>query len=321
VPRRGGPVRDRDRGADGGRTVSRVRPLLGVFVAVAVVLGTTATAGAVGDGGASSHVSRDGRIITSIILGRTVPAGRGGPGSSTYWLTLTDAEIGFLLDILAAHPELADAPVFVALQPLLADGASGTVDLQVLVAGGRATTQVRAVPAPPGDARAMARRMVTELPPLVPTISPPGDVAVPVREPVFVSFTGAEWSRRVDRSLTAGAVTARVRARPVAFTVSSGDPSEAGRQRRCDGPGRPFAADDTASPSAQARRPGTCALSYSTATGVQGRRDRWYGDVTVVWRAEWTTDGVTWRSLGDIPRITVLPRRVRALATDIESGP
>jgi hypothetical protein len=280
-----------------------------------------ASAGATGDGGASSHVTRDGRIITSIILGRTVPSGRGSPGSTTYWLTLTDAEIGFLLDILAAHPELADAPVFVALQPLLADGAAGSVDLQVLVVDGRATTQVRSVPAPPGDARAMARRMVTELPTLDATVSPPADVAVPIREPVFVSFGAQEWTTRVDRSLSAGGVTARVRARPVAYTVSSGDPSEPGRQRRCDGPGRAYDPDDPASPPAQARRAGTCAVSYATATGGPGRRDRWYGDVTVIWRAEWTADGVTWRSLGDIPRITVLPRRVRSLDTSIESGP
>ena len=52
---------------------------------------------------------------------------------------------------------------------------------------------------------------------------------------------------------------------------------------------------------------------------MNGRRDRWYGDVTVVWQAEWTTDGVTWRSLGNIPKVSLFTRRVRAVTTAVES--
>jgi hypothetical protein len=276
-------------------------------------------AAAAGDGGASSRVTRDGRIITSILLGRRVRPTRGGPTERTYWLTLSDAEIGFLLDVVASRPELASTPLFVALEPLLADSRGGSVDLQILLVDGRATTQVRAVPAPPGVARALARRMVTELPALDITMSPPMGVVVPVGEPVFLSFDPRVWSTVVDRSLTAGGVTARVRARPVSFRASSGDPSEAYVEHRCPGPGRAFDRDDPASPATQARRSDACVLTYDTATGVQGRRDRWYGDHTVIWRAEWTTDGVTWRSLGDIPRITVFTRQVRTVTTSIES--
>ena len=120
--------------------------------------------------------------------------------------------------------------------------------------------------------------------------------------------------------MTAGGVTARVRAWPTSFRVSTGDPASAGRWRDCAGPGRPFDAADPSSPTAQSRRSGACTVTYRTATGVVGRRDRWYGDITVIWRAEWTADGVTWRSLGEIPRTVVLARAVRTVATTIESG-
>ena len=303
----------------GGRRVVAVAVVLAVVTAATWAGPGEGSASAAGDGGASSHVTRDGRIITSILLGRRVHGPKGGTAERTYWLTLSDAEIGFLLDVVASRPELASTPLFVALEPLLADGRAGSVDLQILIVDGRATTQVRAVPAPPGAARALARRMITELPALAVTMSPPPGAVVPVGEPVFVSFRPDVWSTVVDRSLTAGGVTARVRAHPVSFRASSGDPSEAYVEHRCTGPGRAFDADDPASPATQARRPDACVLTYDTATGVRGRRDRWYGDHTVVWRAEWTTDGVTWRSLGDIPRITVFTRQVRTVTTSIES--
>ena len=301
---------------------SPARAVVASIIVVATLSAGWATAdvgGAAGDGGASSHVTRDGRIITSILLGRPTGTGRGGPGPSTYWLTLSDADVGFLVHVAAAHPELVDAPLFVAIEPFLAGGTSGDIDVQVLVRDGRLTAEVRSVPAPPGAARALARRMVTELPPLPPTITPPASVAVPVREPVFVSFTPEAWATVVDRSLTAGGVTARVRARPVAVRLSSGDPAQVGRVERCNGPGRPYQPGDPAAPAAQARRPDACSVTYATPTGVLGRRDRWYGDYTVIWRAEWTTDGVTWRSLGDIARVTLFARQVRALSTSIES--
>jgi hypothetical protein len=160
--------------------------------------------------------------------------------------------------------------------------------------------------------------MITTLPPLPRVTSPPSGAEVVVGEPVFVSFADEVWSTVVDRTLTAGGITARVRAHPVRFSVRSGDPADL-RSVTCDGPGRPYDPDDPASPRRQARRPGTCAVAYRTATDVRGRRDRWYGDVTVVWRAEWTTDGVTWRSLGEIPQISLMTRRVGTAGTAIES--
>ena len=298
-----------------------VRWFVAVLAAAAVLgpVGRVSPAGAVGDGGASSRVTRDGRIVTSILLpGRSVPP-RGGTGPTTYWITLSDADLGFLLHVAAAHPELADAPLLRAVQPLLEGGTFGDVDVQVLVRNGVLTAEVRAVPTPPDPARSLARRMITVLPVLPPVVSPPPAAPVPLYEPVFVSFTPQVWATTVDRTLSASGVTARVRARPVAVRVSSGDPAGVGRVRLCAGPAVPFDPDDPASPSRQADRPGTCAFDYRTATGVNGRRDRWYGDVTVVWQAEWTTDGVTWRSLGNIPKVSLFTRRVRAVTTAVES--
>ena len=65
-------------------------------------------------------------------------------------------------------------------------------------------------------------------------------------------------------------------------------------------------------------RHATGALTYRTFE-LTDTRIRQYGDVTVVWRAEWTTDGVTWRSLGEIPQISLMTRRVGTAGTAIES--
>ena len=258
--------------------------------------------------------------MTSILLGTPLGTRRSGPGPTTYWLTLTDAELAFVVQLVATHPVVEDPTLLRTLEQLVAQGLDADVDLQLLVRNGRFTGDVRTVAAPPGTARALARRMVTQLPALRPVVSPPAATAVPVREPVFVSFPAATWATVVDRSLTVGGVTARVRAWPVSFRLSSGDPATPGVWQQCDGPGRPFDPAEPASPSAQARRPGTCAVTYRTPTGVAGRRDRWYGDYTVVWRAEWTTDGVTWLSLGDIPRITLFSRQVRSVGTVLETA-
>ena len=305
-----------------GRRVhgSRARSIVAVVVTSGVLaVGSVDSAGAATDGGATSRVTRSGQIVTSILLGTPVGARRGGAGPSTYWLTLTDAELAFVVQLVAMHPVVEDPDLLRTLEQFVAEGLDADLDLQLLVRDGRFTGDVRTVATPPGTARALARRMVTQLPALRPVMSPPAATVVPVREPVFVSFAPDTWATVVDRSLTAGGVTARVRAWPVSFRVSSGDPATPGVWQQCDGPGRPYDAADRASPTAQARRAGTCAVTYRTPTGVAGRRDRWYGDHTVVWRAEWTTDGVTWLSLGDIPRITLFSRQVRSVGTVIEA--
>jgi hypothetical protein len=62
----------------------------------------------------------------------------------------------------------------------------------------------------------------------------------------------------------------------------------------CAGPGRGYDPASTRSPASQAEDPASCTIAYRTVTGVAGRRDAWVGDVTVIWRAEWTVDGTTW---------------------------
>lgn len=163
--------------------------------------------------------------------------------------------------------------------------------------------------------------MVTVVPPLRPTLSPPAGITVPVSQPVFVSYSAAEWGRVVERTLNGNGVSARVRAWPSRFEVRSGDPVAIGQVLGCAGRGRTFDPLDPASPAQQSRRPGTCALTYRSRTGVPGRPAAWVGDVTVWWWAEWSTDGRTWRPLGEIPRLTPLPRSVREVPTALESRP
>lgn len=306
-----------NRRSAGSRALRRAVVALAA-TAILVSFGASGTEAAT-ESGASSRVTRNGQIITSILLGSPVGPRRSGQAPSTYWLTLTDAELAYVVQLVALRPVVENQSLMDTLDRFVSVGLDTDLDVQLLIRDGRFTGDVRTVTVPTGTARSLARRMVTQLPSLQPVVSPPADAVVPVREPVFVSFPATTWATVVDRSLTAGGVTARVRARAVAFRLSSGDPAAAGVWRQCDGPGRPFDPADPASPAAQARRPGTCAVTYRTATGVSGRRDRWYGDYTVVWRAEWTTDGVTWLSLGDIPRITLFTRRVRTLSTTIES--
>lgn len=293
-----------------------------VTASLAVAVATCVLpAGPVGaaDGGssASSRVTRDGRIITSIINRTPIRYTGRGTAPVTYWLTLSDAELSFMMALVAAQPDMEDT--FVAVLDALANaGPDGTSDVQIRVTRGRFDGSVRLIPVDPGaPTQVLARSMVTVLPVLTTTVSPPRGTAVVIGEPAFTSFDAATWSTVVDRTLTVGTVTARVRARPIGFTVRSGDPDD-GRTMRCDGPGRAFDPDDPASPRQQAKR-GGCTVTYRTVTGTGDRRDRWYGDVTVIWRAEWTTDGLIWRPLGDVPQISVFSRQVVEARTALES--
>ncbi len=297
---------------------ARTAVALAMLLLAALLVAAPSHAGAAGDGAASSRVTRDGRIVTSILTGGTIRPRSGGPAPSTYWLTLTDAELAYLLQLVSLDPSF-DSPLLDVLITLAETGPAQGADVQIRVTGGRFDGTARLVPTDAGAApQVLARRMITTLPPLPRQVSPPVGTDVVVGEPVFTSFSDEAWATRVDRTLTAGAVSARVRARPVGFSVRSGDPADH-RTVTCNGPGRAFDPDDPASARRQARRDGTCAVTYRTETGVLGRRDRWYGDVTVVWRAEWTTDGVTWRSLGDVPQISVVTRSVTTASTAIEA--
>ena len=305
----------------GTRALTHIAVAGAVVVSAAVlpITSPTAPAGAVGDGSASSRVTRDGRIITSILTGRPIRYRGSGRAPTTYWLTIGDAELSELLQLFSLRPDLVDAPVVRALRPAIEAGPNGDVEVQLEVTRGRLTGASRLVPiATTSPAQVLARRMITLLPSLPPTVSPPPATPVVIGEPVFFSFDDAAWSTRIDRSLTAGGVTARVRAWPVSFTVHGGDPAD-GRPVTCNGPGRAYDPASASSPGRQATASEACTVTYRSATGTSGRRDRWYGDVTVLWRAEWSTDGVNWASLGLVPRISVFGRSVREAETSIES--
>lgn len=300
-----------------GNVSRRAARLLAVVLLVGIAV-PAPLAGAAGDGGASSRVTRDGRIITSILTGARVRYRGSGTAPTTWWATIGDADLAELFRLFSQHPEWTDDPVISELRRVVDAGLADDVSVQIQVVGGRLTTQTRLVPIPATTSQTLVRRMVTLLPTLKPTMTPPLPAAVVLGEPVFVSFDEATWATAVDRSLTVGSVTARVRARPTSFLVASGDPGD-DRSIRCRGSSRPFDATDRSSPAAQSRRSDTCTHRYITATGIRGRRDRWYGSVTVVWRAEWTTDGVRWTSLGDIPQVSFFARRVIEARTAIES--
>lgn len=300
--------------------------LVAVLGALGSGVGWAPPALATGESGASSRVTPDGRIVTAVWGGVGRRTG-GGPGGGTRrgvvtWYTLTPVDLAFLVQVAAGRPDLADAPLLVELDRVLAGGVGPESDLQVELLDGVVTGRVRAVPAaaPQGTAAALRRSMITRLPTLRPTITPPPGAPALIDEPVFVSFPDDEWDRTVATRLDAFGVSALVRARPVAVLVMSGDPADVGTMSGC-GPGVPFDPDDPTPARRQARRPGACTITYRTATGVEGRRDRWYGALIVSWRAEWSADGGTsWADLGIIPRVGFLSRQVRTADTVIEDG-
>ncbi|MBS1837198.1 MAG: hypothetical protein JST64_05820 [Actinobacteria bacterium] len=287
-------------------------------VLVVTLVWLPASAGAAGDGGASSHVTRDGRIITSILTGRPLRYRGPGKAPASYWVTISDVVLADLFRLFSQHPELDDDPVIGELRRVVDAGVADDVDVQIEVVGGRLTTRTRLIPVTATPVRAIARRMITLLPTLRSQMTPPIGAAVVIGEPTFASFDPKTWATTVDRSLTVGALSARVRAWPVSFVLSGGDPRD-DRPVRCSGTSPPFDPADPAPPSAQARRGGSCTYRYRTATGVRGRRARWYGSITVVWHAEWTADGVRWSSLGEIPQVSFFARQVRTATTAIES--
>jgi hypothetical protein len=219
------------------------------------------------------------------------------------------------------RPDIAGHPVVRQLADRAAAGAVDDLSVQYRVLDGRATGEVRIVSVAPGTTSTWSSQMVTVLPALRATLSPPGGLTVPVGEPVFVSFAPPVWNQVVDRTLVSRGRTARVRAWPVRFEVRTGDPASVGEVLRCTGAGRPFDPLDPRSPARQAVGPGSCAVTYRSRTGVPGRPDAWLGDITVWWWAEWTTDGRSWRPLGEIPKLTLLRRSVGEVRTQLESRP
>ena len=309
-----------------GASARRPRRVAAVVTAALIGFGTvlagpsTDTSSAAGDGGASSRISGDGRIITTI-FGSGGTGGRRTTSVRAYWSTFSAAQIAYLLQVASVDPVVAGHPVVRQLADRAAAGTVEDVSIQYRVLDGRATGEVRLVTVTPGSTSAWSSQMVTVLPGLRATVSPPGGLPVPVGEPVFVSYTPSVWQQVVDRTLTSRGVSARVRAWPVRFEVRTGDPATIGEVLRCPGRGRPFDPASPRSPARQSAEPGACTVSYRSRTGVPGRPDAWLGDVTVWWWAEWTTDGRRWRPLGEIPKLSLLRRSVGEVRTRLESRP
>lgn len=279
----------------------------------------TPAADRAGDGGATSRISGD-RIITTI-FGQQSGSRRRGRVITSSWVTFTATQVAYLLQVASVDPAVAGHP---AIRDYGARAVAGTADdlsIQYRVVNGRANGEVRLVSISATAASGWSRQMVTVVPPLRPTLSPPGGLAVPVSQPVFISYTPQVWGQVVQRTLSSNGVTARVRAWPVRFEARSGDPAAVGQVTRCPGRGQAYDPGDPASPAQQARRPGVCTLPYRSRTGIPGRPSSWIGDVTVWWWAEWSTDGRRWRPLGEIPRLTALPRAVRDVPTALEARP
>ncbi|MFZ4433915.1 MAG: hypothetical protein ACOYOQ_12045 [Microthrixaceae bacterium] len=293
---------------------------MAAVLAFALSVPTAGNAGAAGDGGASSRISGDGRIITTI-FGSGSSSGRRTTSVRAYWATFSAAQVAYLLQVASVRPDIAGHPVVRQLADRAAAGAVDDLSVQYRVLDGRATGEVRIVSVAPGTTSTWSSQMVTVLPALRATLSPPGGLTVPVGEPVFVSFAPPVWNQVVDRTLVSRGRTARVRAWPVRFEVRTGDPASVGEVLRCTGAGRPFDPLDPRSPARQANGAGSCAVTYRSRTGVPGRPDAWLGDITVWWWAEWTTDGRSWSPLGEIPKLTLLRRSVGEVRTQLESRP
>lgn len=303
-------------------------------LAVVVAVGPTRPVGALGDGGASSRVVGRGNIVTSI-LGWTGPsrARPVGAAPACAWRTLTDAQLEWLVSVAAQASALGlSAPMLDPLRRLADAEVLPDGDLQGYVCGLQ-THELRFVPSPaqPDPTQVLLRRMITRLPAPEPRISPPPAAAVPVGQPVFVSIEPGDWSA-IEASLTYAGTTAEVRAVPVQLRVITGDPK--GTTVTCDGPGRAFRPGTGSSPLRQARAPGACTTTYRSPSagpapsgpdGTSGpseaqRPPVWLGTVTVVWQAQWRTDGGAWNDLGRIPRTRLIAREVREVATTLERG-
>ena len=300
---------------------------IAVIAAVAVCVPTTPV-GAAGDGGASSRVTTEGDILTSIV-GSSRSSGsrrRSGPPPDCWWQTLPGGTLELVASLTAEFARLGlPTPDVDPIRPLLGPDAPDA-EVQQRTCRGAAGGELRLVPrnTPRPTTEVLLRRMITRLPDPRPLISPPEAAAVPLGHPVFVSVPPEDW-QEVSGTIEVDGTAAEVRATPISLRVISGDPR--GGFTTCDGPGHPF--DPTAGdgPRRQSRRPGACTVSYSSANTpmrpldaiAAARPPRWIGAVTVVWDAEWRVGGGPWRSLGLVPRTRLTDRVAREVTTAIES--
>ena len=306
---------------------SRAMAILLVVAIAAAPLLPADQAAADSGGSAQSHLVGRGDIVTSVLLelgGPRRPSGTSSPPRCA-WTTLNDAQLEFLIAVIAPRRSEAAARLLLdALPAYLASDGTADATLQVQICDGTVLAFRTVAGTDPVDVQTLVgRRMITRLPVPDPVQSPPTGVSVPVHEPVFVSIADRDW-QQIRTTLTVGDVTAEVRATPVSLRLFSGEPTST--LELCTGHGVPFDPQDPRSPSRQARRTGACTLDYRTASAAQGVAPTaelpaaWLGTVTVLWSAEWRTNGGPWRSLGLIPRTRLVERPTREVTTSIESS-
>ncbi|CAB4546960.1 unannotated protein [freshwater metagenome] len=297
-------------------------------------VGSARPAGAESQGSASSRLVGRGDIVTSILFqigSSSRPRRNSGsaPAPRCRWITFTDAQIEFLIAIMA--PNRSDPrvqPLLDSLQGFLGTSELGNLNLQGQVCDGQ-TVAFRATPRSSSlDLQTQInRQMITRLPPPAPVQSPPVGVVVPVREPVFVSIPDEGW-QPVEATLSLNGITVDVRAAPISLRIFSGEPTA--QMQTCNGQGVRYEPFSPLLPAQQAATNSSCVLRYERATqrsiALQEAApdptvpSSWLGTVTVVWLAYWRVGGGPWRGLGAIPRTRLIERATREVRTAIESG-
>lgn len=302
--------------------------------AVAMLLAVLTGPGFVGqvaaEGGGSSSSSIVGRgdiltTITSMLPRRNRPTGQ-SPNPRCRTVVLNDAEIEFLIALVALHPDAEGSKEFAQLLRdylITQEGPPPTeYDIRLQICDGVATDiWVTPRPGGPDALTTIGRRMITRLPQPRPVQSPPTGAAVPVNQPVFVSIPATLWTP-VEATLQSGGIVAEVRAEPVSLRIYSGDGSA--EIRECPGRGVAFDPFSPLSPARQARNPFACTITYKGPTpgaDAEGGPRGFIGAVTVIWSAEWRASAGPWRSLGLIPRTRVFERDVREVRTAISTLP
>jgi hypothetical protein len=236
-----------------------------VCVAAAVTVIAPPSAGAVGEGGASTRVVGRGNIVTSI-LGWSGGGARPSSGTppACAWRTLTDAQLEWLVSVAAQAVGLGlSTPLLDPLRPYLHGAELPDGDLQGYVCGWD-TYELRFVPATAERSvrEVLYRQMITR--PSPERLSLPAATVVPAGQPVFVSIERSLW-QPVEGRHPRG-VTAQVRAEPSVSAPSRAIPLRDGELTVR----RPFVGGSPGPPRAGPRAE-ACTVVFRSACRAIGR--------------------------------------------------